>query len=625
VLKKEKGEAKKMHTKKVLSIGFIALLVLSITAIAIPITTALPAWAIWVEPADSGIFNTGDSFTVDVMINVTDPDGAGPLLGLFGWEYKFTWNNTALSLTSNDPHGDGTPGTDLLPGHASVFVAINSITDLGDGRDQHWYAVSALTGTAFAGVASLGSYTFQVLTVPEFPALNYTGVLDLLDGQCKLVDDGANPYYPTPGDGSYTLRSKPIEPPILRLMPAPLIEGVYGELFNVTVEIQGLSAKYDLCGWEAKISYNTTVLDCVNSYQGPFFPSFAGLNGTYYVNVINDTVGIIHAAGLFLGNHTTPSGSGVLEILEFNATKIYEVPTEGAPPFDFPIDLYDVKLSDCATSPIPTKAVTDTTYRAPYRTLGWSLDCYTDSFRKKCSTPFVGLGPNATADAFEPQDMVILYSYLSYNEWPQQNWLVSFEIYGPANPYFNLTIFRTAVTNADGIATINFTIPWPCENAEEIIFGKWTCIQYAQVKDPWAGEDADYSARPFDILKWDVGYIVEIVDVEVAPDPVTPCQTLNITVYYKNIMQINKTVVFAFSIYDDLLDPIGSAVDCLVAKPGEYCNPYFDCFTLEIHIPKWAHVGPRSRVFVNAYTALPTAGGCVYCPEGSTTFTISVP
>jgi len=609
-----------MYIKKVLSIGFIALIVLSMTAVAIPITSAVPAQAIWVDPLDSGAKNLGDSFTVALKVNITDPDGGGGETGMFGFEYKFGWDDTVLSLTSYAVHGDNAPPGDLLPGWLSSLVAKDDTSVSG----RHWYGVSALTGVAFTGVYSLAEYTFQVISQPSLPNPDYVGVLNIYDD--KLVADfDAGLIAHTTGDGSYTVPSVIPPLPTVKLTPAPLIVGVYGVTFNVSIEITGLFPAWDLCGWEAKIGYDTTVLDALDSYEGPFLPGFAGANGTYYVNLINDTAGVIHTGGLFLGNHTQPAGSGVVAYLEFNATKIFEVPTEGAPPFDFPIDLYDVKLSNSTTGPIGTLAVLDTTYRAPYKTLGWALDCYTDHFRKKCWTPFVGLGPNATADAFEPQDMVILYSYLSYNEWPQQNWLVSFEIYGPVNPYFNFTLFRTAVTNASGVATINFTIPWPCENAEEIIFGKWTCIQYAQVKDPWAGEGEDYSARPFDILKWDVGWIVELLRVEVAPDPVAPCQTLNITAYFKNIMQINKTVVFAISIYDDLLDPIGSAVGSHVVLPGDYCNPYCDSYTLYIHIPKWAHIGPRSQVFVNAYTALPTAGGCIYCPEVSVTFTITKP
>jgi hypothetical protein len=380
-----------------------------------------------------------------------------------------------------------------------------------------------------------------------------------------------------------------------------------------------------MCGWEAKLSYNTTHLDALACIEGAWFAGFAGPNGTYPVCNINDTAGIVHVADLYLGPHTAPSGSGVLMTIVFNASWMYLVPP-GIPPVISALDLFDVLLVDCNSQPIPQKyPANDGEYEAPYKTLGWSLDCWTDPFRKKCFTPFTGEGPNATADAYEPHDIVILYAKLTYNEWPQQNWIVTFEIYGPPNPYMNFTIFRTAITNEDGIATINFTIPWPYPDPEAIMFGKWICYQYAQVKDPWAGENASYSARPFDILQWDVGWIVELLDVTVEPDPISPCEFANITIYFKNIMQIPKYVVFTITIYDTLLDPIGWLIVVYQVAPGEYCNPFFDSLTVSIHIPKWAHVGPDATVFVNAFTALPSEGGCVYCPEISATFTIQVP
>jgi hypothetical protein len=617
VLKKEKGEKQKMHIKKVLSIGFIALIVLSLTVVAIPITSAVPAQAIWVEPVDSGTKNLGDSFTVAIKINITDPDGAGGETGLFGFEYKFGWDDTSVSLTSYDVHGDNAPPGDLLPGWLSSLVAKDDTSVSG----IHWYGVSALTGVAFTGVYSLAEYTFQVISQPTFPAADYVGVLDIYDD--KLVADfDAGLITHTTGDGAYTVPAIVPPPPTLKLKPAPLVQGVYGVNFNITVEIEGLFADFDLAGWEAKISYDTSVLDGLQSFEGEFLPGFEGVNGTYYVNLINDTVGVIHTAGLFLGNHTTPSGSGVLAYLMFNATYQFEVPTEGAPPFDFPVDLYDTKLSDSATDPI-THWVNDTVYRAPYYTLGWALDCYTDTWRTFCETDNLGLGPNATADAYSPQQFVKLYAYLSYNEYPEQNKDVYFEIWGPRNPFDNITIYRSAITNASGVATINFTIPWPCDHAYEMIMGKWTCYQYAWVKSPWK---PDYYEKAMDILQFDVGWIIELLDVTVEPDPVTPCQNLNITITYKNIMQIPKDVLFTFTILDTLLDPIGETIVWEYQVPaGQYCNPYCDSLSALIHIPKWTHVGPGATVYVNAFTALPTDCGLIYCPEIFVQFEIAIP
>jgi hypothetical protein len=615
--------------KKVSSISFIVLLLLSMATVVIATPwdgvpdDINPAQAIWVDPENTTGLGLGDIFTVDVLVNVSDPDGGGAATGLYGFEYKLKWDNTWLSAVEIQTHSDAVPGSDLLPGWTSVYIASN-ITGTVASDDYHGYAVSATGGVAFAGVDSLCTYKFQVLQQPTFPSPDYLGYLDIYDD--ILVDDTATPIPHATVDGDYVVEATTVEPPKVGVDPDYVL-GVYGENFTVDIVIEPahpLFAAWNMCGWEAKLSYNTTHLDALACIEGAWFAGFAGPNGTYPVCNINDTAGIVHMANLYLGPHTAPSGTGVLMTIVFNASWMYTVPP-GIPPVISALDLFDVLLVNCDSQPIDLYGVNDGEYEAPYQTLGWSLDCWTDSFRKKCWTPFTGEGPNATADAYEPHDMVILYAYLTFNEWPQQNWIVTFEIYGPVNPYENITIFRTAITNASGIATINFTIPWPCEYSEEIIFGKWICYQYAQVKDPWAGEDEDYSARPFDILKWDVGWIVELLDVTVEPDPISPCETANITVFYKNIMQIPKWVVITVTIYDTLLDPIGSVIGGFEAPPGLFCDPYYGSVVLYIHIPKWAHVGPGATVFVNAFTALPSHGGCVYCTEISATFTIQVP
>jgi hypothetical protein len=470
-------------------------------------------------------------------------------------------------------------------------------------------------------VYSFCTYTFQVIKEPLWPAPDYVGLLDLQD--TKLTDDSATLVPHTTTDGSYTVPATAgPDPPIVSLQPAPIVEGELGVFFNVSVVIEELHPLYDLCGWEAKISFNNTVLEGMNSFEGPFLPGFAGPNGTFYVNLINNTLGLVHTSGLFLGPHTTPSGTGVVAYLMFNATKDFEVPTEGAPPFDYPMDLFDVKLTDCNITDIAIREVRDTIYRAPYYSLGWALDCWTDPYRVFCETDKLGLGPNATADAYSPQQFVKLYAYLQYNEYPEQNKDVWFVVTGPVNPYDNITIFRSATTNASGVATINFTIPWPCEHADEMIMGKWTCYQYAWVKNPWK---PGYYEKVFDILQWDVGWIVELIDVTVDPDPVLPCQDLAITITYKNIMQIPKTVIFTFTILDTLLDPIADMVMEKTVLEGEYCNPYYDNLTVTIHIPKWTHVGPGATVYVNAFSALPSECGLIFCPEISISFTIAKP
>lgn len=618
-----------MQMKKLMSIGFVLLLLISMATVATAhpwdgvADESLAPEAVWVDPKTTGDgvtgLNIGNVFTVDAILNTTN---------MYGFQYKLFWNGSLISAQSIQYH------TPAWVGGSSEVANLTGVWSGGvrDGLNYHSLALTQLgANPGVVGVMSLCSYDFKVLTQPGEPEANLTGTLDIYD--TEFTDDTATIVISdtmaigTTQDGEYILRSIPVPRPAVLVDPDYVL-GVYGENFTVDIAIDPswpvFPAK-DLCGWEAKLSYNTTMLDALEGTEGAWFASFQGPNGTYPICNINDTAGVIHMANMYLGLHTKPSGEGVLMTIKFNASWMYTVPP-GIPPVTCVLDLFDVLLVDCASSPIAQeKAPEDGEYEAPYKTLGWALDCWTDDFRKKCQTPFTGKGPNATADAYEPHDFVKLYALLTFNEWPQQNWIVTFEIYGPLNPYENVTIFRTAITNASGIATINFTITWPCENAEAIIFGKWVCYQYAQVKDPWAGEDEDYSARPFDILKWDVGWIVELLDVTVDPDPVSPCETATITVFYKNIMQIPKYFVITVTLYDTLLDPIGSVIGLFQAPPGVFCSPYYGSVVLTLHIPKWAHVGPFAIVYVNAFTALPTNGGCVYCPEIEAFFTIKVP
>jgi hypothetical protein len=395
---------------------------------------------------------------------------------------------------------------------------------------------------------------------------------------------------------------------------------VFCENFTVDIRIEGLHSGFDLCGWEAKLTYDNTLITGVDSAEGSFLPSFEGPNGTYYVNLINDTAGVVHTAGIFLGNHTAPFGNGVVSTITFHANYSYSSPPlfPGDPGTFCWINLTDVKLADCASQPLNFTLTGNTKYNAPYTTLGWSLDCFTDDYRKKCITPYTGKLPQVNADAYEPQDLVIMYSYLTYNEWPAQDKIVSFTIYGPRNPYLNITIVRTAQTNESGYAMINFTIPHTCPDypVEEVIFGKWMCFQKAQVK----------FGEPNDTLWFEVGWIVELIDGYVEPDPAYPCGTITITATFKNIMLIDKEVIFTFTVYDELLDPICFVTANTTATAGVWCNPtYGEVVAYCLHIPKWTHVGPGAVVYVNAFTDLPVNCGCPYCPELAIPFAISLP
>jgi len=242
--------------------------------------------------------------------------------------------------------------------------------------------------------------------------------------------------------------------------------------------------------------------------------------------------------------------------------------------------------------------------------LGRAIDLYTQDWRYPgYSTSFTGEGfPNGTqVDSYAPQDEVILYAKLTYNLEPIANKEVAFEIHGPANPYYNISLYRQAFTDECGIANISFRIPWPDVHAEEIVFGTWTALAKASVAEVTIS-DWHY---------FEVGWILTCGPI-VLHDGTTPAvsfaelDTVYINVTVTNIALTDRNVTITAVIYDELGVPVGSAVLFVPDVP-----PGTSTYTLSITIPEWAYVG-TGMVYVNLYTALPWDCGTCYGPECST-------
>lgn len=76
-----------------------------------------------------------------------------------------------------------------------------------------------------------------------------------------------------------------------------------------------------------------------------------------------------------------------------------------------------------------------------------------------------GQGPNEPSEAFTPQDEVILFALVMYNDWPEQNKKVTFGVYDPNGG----GAIYIDTTDGDGVASTSFTIPAPGVDP----FGTW--------------------------------------------------------------------------------------------------------------------------------------------------------
>jgi len=233
-----------------------------------------------------------------------------------------------------------------------------------------------------------------------------------------------------------------------------------------------------------------------------------------------------------------------------------------------------------------------------------------DLFTQKM--PYGGKGANQSCDAFQPQELVQFYAFVTYNEYPVANKLVAFQVNNPANTFQNLTMVGVSFTNQSGIAEFSFRMPWPSENAEQIIFGKWFAIATVDIMEEVI----------VDTLTFQVGWIIRVTSIETLNADLGPqveyqreeAIVFNLTI--ENIALTPKSATIMVDAYDMASYPIiHTEMNNLVFQPGR------DFLYVTSQIPEAAAIG-KATVSATAYTAAPEIGGVPYSPPASTTFTI---
>ena len=251
---------------------------------------------------------------------------------------------------------------------------------------------------------------------------------------------------------------------------------------------------------------------------------------------------------------------------------------------------------------------------------GRNIDLYTQDVRYPgYPTGYTGKDQyGGQVETYAPQDLVILYAKVTYNLEPVAHKEVAFEIRGPINPYYNVTIMRQAPSdggecNVSGIATIEFRIPWPCSHPEESVFGNWTIMSKVSIAEETV----------VDTHWFYVGWIVDVEDILLYDSMSVPTHIfqentdvfINTTVY--NLAMTPRNVTLGIVIYDELDVPIGSVYATYInVPPGETELDRLPIL-VSIHIPEWAYIG-MGTVYVNAFTKLPAECGICWCPEHNT-------
>jgi hypothetical protein len=230
--------------------------------------------------------------------------------------------------------------------------------------------------------------------------------------------------------------------------------------------------------------------------------------------------------------------------------------------------------------------------------VGPAIDVYTEKGGKGVGGDY----PFGWSDAFGPQEEICVYAKVTYNDEPVEYKPVAFEVIdsnGTSRDY------RTAFTNASGIAEVCFRIPWEGSDAE-LMFGDWSIVGTVDV----AGQTVT------DTVYFRFGYILSIRGITVTGSPLHKHESMTIDVDIKSISMTSKNAFLTIVAYDECGVPIGLASNGIIVDPEDGMQLGYT-----ITIPSWAFVG-TGTVYVNIFTAQPHVGGVPYCSEDSTIFII---
>jgi len=397
-----------------------------------------------------------------------------------------------------------------------------------------------------------------------------------------------------------------------------------GSEFVAEVWVKDVDAGWNIIGFQFSLWFNTSCMEPVGYETGTWMNSFAN-NGEMVLQAayadyhgVDPELPICYnkwTAIIFLvkGNEDKywepfPSGEGMLFRFRFKWVCETLFPLE----YWTVLELHDEQVRDQFGMIVNTQPSINGYYRCPVKKLGLSIDVYTEY-----PAPYGGQGPNNPSDMFAPQQEVTLYALVTYNEDPVQQKLVAFEIHHGNLP----PIFRQAITNQDGIATVSFRIPWPCQDPVNTILGEWKVIATVEVAERVVN----------DTLTFKVWWPVEITKVEsLYPEYIkvkNNMPVMKFTVEYRTYAMQPIPLLLTVTVYDELGFFIGSTTyEATVGwgEYGHYCEFKTYSIVLEIPMPSHAAVG-TATVYANAFNKYPWTGGVPYCPEISNTFLIKKP
>ena len=332
-----------MNSKKAVSIGFIAVLLMSFATI-LPTQAAGYDGGNWicVDPPYIRGGAVGSGFYVKINISAT---------AVYGIDWKFQWNNTLLKLATDNATADIV----VTPPWSSYLEGLNQYThDVVPGIDEHYAGYSAKGTTTYTGNKTICTYHFKVKYAPGTGEPGASCLLNLVDEDTIMVPYEGEMEYDI-YDGLYVI-STGAPPAKLSIKPSHHLATNIGQIFTINITISNV---YRLYGYEFKLYYNTTLLTALNvelpsdHFLKPADPSKISITHNQTNDNFNATHGQVWFEVTLLAPEASKSGSGTLVKVKFNTTAF-----GGPSPLKlvYPSYFYPVKLFDPNKNPMPCTA-----------------------------------------------------------------------------------------------------------------------------------------------------------------------------------------------------------------------------------------------------------------------------
>lgn len=444
----------------------------------------------------------GSTFDVNVsLVNITNVGGV---------EFTLDWNSSLLNCThitevlyhTWTPSGDWSNIWSLelsynnSGGYALYSQAWLSLTEAeadGSGPGN----VTTTNFPATNGECACATFTFEVIQLPTLAiptlsclfSLSGVEIATFSSSPLPIIDNSIKP--PTgpigndPINGTYSITWT--APSIYPYFSVDSFTATsLNQIFNVSVYVNNLDQGWEAVGFQFTLEFNSSLLSLVSVSLGPWLTPFGASGNDQGVLPLIPASGFDPSTGLDtqeVAGLVLPDTHGVwwapfpsapnpntvpFAEFEFNVTMQGVFPTTLTSPLDF----YDCVIGNWLAQPVATSAPVNGIVTIMPSIVGRVIDIYT-----QWPAPYGGQGLDQPSDMFWPQKSVQLFANVTYNGYAEQQKEVAFQIIAPnsVNNDNETWAVLYATTNASGIATVTFTLPWPCNDPQQW-FGVWTVI-----------------------------------------------------------------------------------------------------------------------------------------------------